>query len=73
MIHQPSSASRGTFKDMEIEYKFMDSLRSDLYRILAEHTGQSFKKIDADCDRDYWMTAEEAKEYGLIDDVIIRE
>lgn len=72
MIHQPMSGVQGQVSDMEITLKETLKLRDELYRIIAEHSGQSFEKIFADSDRDYWMTAEEAKAYGMIDDVLIR-
>ncbi len=70
MIHQPSGGMQGQASDMEITYNFMKTLQKDLYEILARHTGQTYKKIEADSDRDNWMRGEEAKEYGLIDEVL---
>lgn len=70
MIHQPSGGMQGQSKDMEITLKQMQELRKDLYGILSNHTGQKFEKIEEDSDRDYWMRAPEAKEYGLIDEVL---
>jgi ATP-dependent Clp protease protease subunit len=72
MIHQPSAGMQGTSRDMEISLKQTLELRQDLYTILANHSGQSFERIDKDSDRDYWMRAKEAKEYGLIDEVLER-
>ena len=72
MIHQPSGGMQGQSRDMEITLKQMQELRKDLYQILANHTGQKYDKIEADSDRDYWMRAAEAKEYGLIDEVLER-
>ncbi len=72
MIHQPSAGMQGTSRDMEISLKQTLELRQDLYTILANHSGQTFEKIDKDSDRDYWMRAKEAKEYGLIDEVLER-
>lgn len=72
MIHQPSAGMQGTSRDMEISLKQTLELRQDLYTILARHSGQTFEKIDKDSDRDYWMRAKEAKEYGLIDEVLER-
>jgi ATP-dependent Clp protease protease subunit len=72
MIHQPMSGVQGQVSDMEITLKETLKLRDELYHIIAEHSGQTFEKIFADSDRDYWMTAEEAKAYGMIDDVLIR-
>ncbi len=70
MIHQPSGGMQGQSKDMEITLKQTLELRKDLYQILANHTGQGFDRIEKDSDRDYWMRAEEAKKYGLIDEVL---
>lgn len=72
MIHQPSGGMQGQSRDMEITLKQMQELRKDLYTILAKHTGQKYNKIEQDSDRDYWMRATEAKEYGLIDEVLER-
>ena len=73
MIHQPSAGMQGTSKDMEISLKQTIELRQDLYNILAKHSGQTFDKIEKDSDRDYWMRAAEAKDYGLIDEVLERK
>ena len=73
MIHQPSGGMQGQSRDMEITLKQMQELRKDLYEILAKHTGQTYEKIEADSDRDYWMRSAEAKEYGLIDEVLERK
>lgn len=73
MIHQPLGGMQGQFTDMEISYNLIKKLRNELYDILAVHTGKSFEQIEADCDRDNWMTALEAKEYGLVDDVLVRK
>lgn len=73
MIHQPSAGMQGTSRDMEISLKQTLELRQDLYNILAKHSGQTYEKIDKDSDRDYWMRANEAKEYGLIDEVLERK
>ncbi|MFY0601679.1 MAG: ATP-dependent Clp protease proteolytic subunit [Cyclobacteriaceae bacterium] len=70
MIHQPSGGMQGQSRDMEITLKQMQELRKDLYNILANHTGKSYEEIEKDSDRDYWMRASEAKEYGLIDEVL---
>jgi ATP-dependent Clp protease, protease subunit len=72
MIHQPSAGMQGTSRDMEISMKQTIELRNDLYTILANHSGQTFERIDKDSDRDYWMRAKEAKDYGLIDEVLER-
>ena len=72
MIHQPSGGMQGQSRDMEITLKQTLELRQDLYQILADHSGQTFEKIEKDSDRDYWMRPAEAKEYGLIDEVLDR-
>lgn len=72
MIHQPSGGMQGQSRDMEITLKQTLELRKDLYQILANHSGQTFDKIEKDSDRDYWMRADEANEYGLIDEVLTR-
>jgi ATP-dependent Clp protease protease subunit len=63
---------QGQFTDMEISYNLIKTLRGELYDILAHHTGKTFKQIEKDSDRDNWMTANEAKEYGLVDEVLDR-
>jgi ATP-dependent Clp protease protease subunit len=71
MIHQPSSGiGYSTFKDQAIHLKEMESLKQDLYKILAENSGQSIDQIEALCDRDKWMKAEEAIKMGFLDSVI---
>ena len=72
MIHQPSAGMQGTSSDMEISMKQTLELKRDLYNILAKHSGQAYEKIEKDSDRDYWMRSIEAKEYGLIDEVLER-
>ena len=73
MIHQPMGGMRGQASDMEINYKQIMLLRDELYQIISDHSGQPFEKIMKDSDRDYWMTSAEAKEYGMIDKVLIKE
>lgn len=70
MIHQPSGAIGGQASDIQIRAQEIKKLRNELDAILAEHTGQEVAKIAKDRDRDFWMTAQEAKEYGLIDEVL---
>lgn len=70
MIHQPLGGVQGQASDIEITYKEIAKLKKELYEILAYHSGQPFDKIEKDSDRDHWMIAEEAKEYGLIDEVL---
>lgn len=72
MIHQPLGGMQGQVSDMEISYKLIKQMQKQLYDILAHHTGQKYDKIAEDCDRDNWMTAEDAKKYGLIDEVLDR-
>ena len=72
LIHQPMGGAQGQASDIEITAREIAKLKKELYEILAAHTGQSYKKIWKDADRDYWMTAEEAKEYGMIDEILIR-
>lgn len=73
MIHQPLGGMQGQVTDMEISYKLIKKLQKELYDILATHTGQPYEKIEVDCERDNWMTATEAKEYGLVDEVLERK
>jgi len=73
MIHQPSGGMQGQSSDMEITLKQIQELRKDLYNILSNHTGKSFNEIQKDSDRDKWMRADEAKKYGIIDEILIRK
>lgn len=70
MIHQPSAGTRGKVTDMEIDFNEFNRLKIRLNEIMAKNTGQSLEKITADMERDYWMSADAAKEYGLVDAVI---
>lgn len=70
MIHQPMGGAEGQASDIEITAKEIVKLRKELYEIIASHSGQDYKKVFKDGDRDYWMTADEAKEYGMIDEVL---
>ncbi len=72
MIHQPMGGAQGQASDIEITAREIQKLKKELYTIIAEHSGNSFEKIEQDSDRDYWMTAEEAKAYGMIDEVLIK-
>src|SRR5687768_906818 len=72
MIHQPSGGMQGQFSDMEISYNLIKSMRDELYAIMAKHTGKDFETIAKDSGRDNWMTANEAKDYGLVDEVLTR-
>lgn len=73
MIHQPSGGMQGQSSDMEISVKQILELKKELYEILAQHSGKSVEEIEKDADRDYWMRAEMAREYGLIDEVLTRK
>lgn len=73
MIHQPSGGAQGVATDMEINLREMLKLKEELYHIIAKHSGQSYDKVHKDSERDYWMKAPEAKEYGMIDEVLVRE
>ncbi len=70
MLHQPSGGSQGMASDIEIQAREILWIKQRLYEILAEHTGQSVEQIENDADRDYWLSATDAKEYGLIDNVL---
>jgi len=71
MMHQPSAGAMGQASDVEMTVNEVRKIKQELYDILSNHTGQSVEKIATDSNRDYWMTADEAKEYGLIDEVLI--
>ena len=71
MIHQPMGGAQGQVSDIEIMFKQITTLKKELYEILAKHTGKKLKTIEKDSDRDYWMNSQEAKEYGMIDRVMI--
>lgn len=73
MIHQPMGGAQGQVSEIEITYKEIVKLKKELYDIIANHSGQSFEKVEHDSDRDYWMTSEEAKAYGMIDEVLVRK
>ncbi|MBO5721340.1 MAG: ATP-dependent Clp endopeptidase proteolytic subunit ClpP [Bacteroidales bacterium] len=72
MIHQPLGGVQGQASDIEITAREILKLRKELYTIIADHSGNDYAKIELDSDRDYWMTAEEAKNYGMIDKVLER-
>jgi len=72
LIHQPMGGAQGQASDIEITAREILKMKKELYDIIADHSGQTFKKIEKDSDRDYWMTSEEAKEYGMIDEVLLR-
>ena len=73
MIHQPLGGAQGQASDIEITAREILKLKKELYTIVAEHSHTDFDKVWADSDRDYWMTAQEAKEYGIIDEVMSRK
>ncbi len=70
MIHQPLGSAQGQASDIEITAREIAKYKKELYEILAKHSGVTYRKIEKDADRDYWLTAQEAREYGLIDDVL---
>ncbi len=72
MIHQPMGGAQGQASDIEITAREIQKLKKELYTIIADHSGMPFDKVERDSDRDYWMTAQEAKEYGMIDDVLVK-
>ena len=72
LILQPMGGAQGQASDIEITAREILKMKKELYDIIADHSGQTFKKIEKDSDRDYWMTSEEAKEYGMIDEVLLR-
>ena len=69
LIHQPLGEAKGQASEIEITYKQIEIVKKELYEILAKHTGQNIERIRTDADRDYWLTAQEAKDYGIIDSV----
>ncbi len=73
MIHQPMGGAQGQAADIEITAREILKARNQLYSIIADHTGNNIKKVEKDADRDYWMSSEEAKKYGMIDEILIRE
>ena len=73
MIHPPMGGVEGQATEIEITAREIQKLKKELYEIISKHSGQPYDKVWADSDRDYWMTAEEAKEYGMIDEVLVRK
>ncbi|TVR41524.1 MAG: ATP-dependent Clp endopeptidase proteolytic subunit ClpP [Bacteroidia bacterium] len=71
LIHQPMGGAEGQASDIEITAREIQKIKKELYQIIAKHSNQDYEKIWKDADRDYWMTSEEAKEYGMIDEVLI--
>ena len=73
MIHQPMGGAQGQASDIEIEAQEIQKIKKELYEIIAYHTGKDYDQVWKDCDRDHWMIASEAQEYGLIDKVLTHE
>lgn len=73
MIHQPMGGAQGQASDIEIEAQEIQKIKKELYEIIAYHTGKPYDQVWQDCDRDHWLIASEAKEYGLIDQVLSKE
>lgn len=73
MIHQPLGGAQGQASDIEITTREILKLKNELYEIIANHSGQTIEKVHHDSDRDYWMKADEAKTYGMIDEVLVRK
>jgi ATP-dependent Clp protease protease subunit len=72
MLHQPHGGTQGQATDIEIQARLIVQMREQLNQILADHSGQSLEKISTDTERDYWMMADEAKEYGVVDGILTR-
>ena len=72
MIHQPLGGAQGQASDIEITAREIQKLKKELYEIISHHAKKDYKQVWKDGDRDYWMTSEEAKEYGMIDEVLVR-
>jgi ATP-dependent Clp protease protease subunit len=73
MIHQPLGGAQGQASDIEITTREILKLKDELYEIIANHSGQTKEKVHTDSDRDYWMKADEAKKYGMIDEILTRK
>lgn len=71
MLHQPYGGAGGQATDIQIMVNEVKKLKDELYQIISYHSGQTFDKVKEDSDRDFWMTASEAKEYGLVDEVLV--
>ena len=72
MIHQPLGGAQGQASDIEITAREIGKVKKELYTIISDHSGQPFDKVALDSDRDYWMTSAEAKDYGMVDDVLMK-
>ena len=73
MIHQPMGGAQGQASDIEITAREIQKLKTELYTIISDHSGKPFEQVEKDSDRDHWMTSAEAKEYGMIDNILFRE
>lgn len=73
MIHQPLGGASGQASDIEITAREIQKLKKELYEIIAHHSGKTYEEVWKDGDRDYWLTAQEAKEYGMIDEVLVKK
>jgi ATP-dependent Clp protease protease subunit len=73
MIHQPLGGAEGQASDIEITAREIMKLKRELYEIIAFHSGKTFEEVEKNSDRDYWMTADEAKAYGMIDEVLVKK
>ena len=73
MIHQPMGGASGQASDIEITAREIMKIKKELYTIISVHTGKPVEQVEKDADRDYWMTSEEAVEYGMIDEILVRE
>jgi ATP-dependent Clp protease protease subunit len=72
MIHQPMGGVEGQASDIEITAREIQKLKKELYQIIADHSGNPYEKVERDSDRDYWMTSAEARDYGMIDEILVR-
>ncbi|MGD9931130.1 MAG: ATP-dependent Clp endopeptidase proteolytic subunit ClpP [Mangrovibacterium sp.] len=72
MIHQPMGGAQGQASDIEITAREILKLKKELYDIIARHAGKTYEQVEHDADRDYWMTSEEARDYGMIDEILVR-
>lgn len=72
MIHQPLGGAQGQASDIEITAREIGKIKKELYTIISDHSGQPFDRVEKDSDRDYWMTSAEAKDYGMVDDVLVK-
>jgi ATP-dependent Clp protease protease subunit len=72
MIHQPAGGAEGVVSDIEITVREIVKVKRELYEIIALHSGNPIEKVEKDSDRDYWMTSQEAKDYGMIDEILVK-